>query len=366
MLLMSKRASSLACFVASCAIFLSMSQAVAQESKPKNKGIAVSTDSVRQDTWNDVVLAQGDIRPWEVAVISAKTSGISATSVKVLEGDNVEKGDVLAQFDDRLLKAELAQQRANLALAEANLALAMTNLNRLDQLKKNRTVSEQEFDATATEAQAAQARRDQAKAAVQVAEIRLADATVKAPDHGKILLRAIDEGEMPATGASLFQMLRQNKVEWVAEVSAQDVTKIGVGMAASVTTSDGRELQGKVRSISPQLTSNTRLANVRVVLDGKPDVPVNSFVQGRVRLGESQALTVPAESLVIRDGKSWVFRVRNGEAEQVSVKVGRRHADRIELLKGVAIGDVLAVDGAGFLNDGDKVNVTSNQVAGVK
>ncbi len=343
--------------------------AFAADTDPENKEAPrtqVTTAVAKTADWAVSIPAQGEVLPWEVAIISAKTNGIGATDIKVVEGDSVRKGQVLARFDDRLLKAELAQAKANLALAASNMQLAANNLKRFEQLKIKQTLSEQEFEQVSTQAATAMATRDQAAAAVTLAEVRLADATVIAPDDGKILERNIELGKVPGAGEALFRLLRQHKLEWVVQINAEDLDRVKPGMLAHINVANNKNLPGKIRSVSPQLNSNSRLAKVRVVLDGSPDLAVNTYADGKILVGNAKAIVAPADTLVIKDGKTWVFRAKNNNAEQVLVTLGRRFGQEIEILSGINTGDVLVLEGAGFLNDGDKIAVKSVKTAGAK
>ncbi|MDF3013694.1 MAG: HlyD family secretion protein, partial [Cellvibrio sp.] len=150
-------------------------------------GVQVTTALARTENWAVSIPAQGEILPWEVANLSAKTEGIAATEVAVVEGDLVQNGQVLARFDNRLLRAQHAQAEAELALATANHQLAAANLKRFDQLRAKQTVSERDYEVVSNQAAIAAAVRDQAAAALGSAEIKLADAVVIATDTGKIL-----------------------------------------------------------------------------------------------------------------------------------------------------------------------------------
>ena len=326
----------------------------------------VTTTLAKQSNWAVSIPAQGEVLPWEVAIVSAKTNGIGATQVAVVEGDNVRKGQLLAAFDSRLLKAELAQAKANLALATANYQLAATNLKRVEQLKQKQTISQQEFDQVSNQAAASAATRDQVAAAVNLAEIKLADATLTAPDDGKILERKIELGQVPATGESLFRILRQNKLEWVADIDSSDLQRVKPNLPATINLENGKTISGKIRSVSPQLSSSSRVAKVRIVLDGSPDLAVNTYADGKILVGDAPAVTVPSDSVVIKDGKTWVFRAKNSTAEQVLVSIGRRQQNEIEIISGINANDAVIVDGAGFLNDGDKIAVKTAQAAGAK
>lgn len=348
------------------ASLLSMSLTSLADDKEKSdqptQGIQVTTTQAKTATWAISIPAQGEILPWQVAILSAKTTGVGATEVAVVEGDSVRKGQVLAKFDDRLLRAEVAQAKANLALASANLQNANTNFKRMQQLKSKQALSEQEYDLVATQAAAAEATRAQAAAALTLAEIKLADATVTAPDAGKVLERNLELGQVPQTGAVLFKLLHQNKVEWIAQIDAAELNRVKPGMTAQITLADQTLLSGTIRGVSPQLTSGSRLAKVRIVLDGAPELAVNTYVEGTILIGSAPAIIAPANCLVIKDGKTWVFRVKNpnttnASAEQVLVSLGRRQQQEIELISGINAGDTLVLEGAGFLNNGDKVAV---------
>jgi len=340
----------------------------AAKSSQPTPGIQVTTTQAKTATWAISIPAQGEILPWEVAILSAKTTGVGATEVAVVEGDSVRKGQVLAKFDDRLLRAEVAQAKANLALASANLQNANTNFKRMQQLKLKQALSEQEYDLVATQAAAAEATRAQAAAALTLAEIKLADATVTAPDAGKVLERNLELGQVPQTGAVLFKLLHQNKVEWAAQIDAAELNRVKPGMTAQITLADQTLLSGTIRGVSPQLTSGSRLAKVRIVLDGAPELAVNTYVEGTILIGSAPAIIAPANCLVIKDGKTWVFRVKNpnttnASAEQVLVSLGRRQQQEIELISGINAGDTLVLEGAGFLNNGDKIAVKKASVS---
>jgi multidrug efflux pump subunit AcrA (membrane-fusion protein) len=88
------------------------------------------------------------------------------------------------------------------------------------------------------------------------------------------------------------------------------------------------------------------------------------YSDGRVIIGESDALVVPAESVTIRDGRSYVLKLMDpSTTPRVSLRpvtVGRRRGQQLEIVKGAGDEDRLVVAGAGFLNEGDLVRVTGN------
>lgn len=336
--------------------------------------IQVTTTRAKTVDWVVSIPAQGDILPWEVNILSARTDGIAATEITVIEGDLVDKGQILARFDNRMLVIQRAQAQAELARATANYELAAANLKRFNQLRAKQTVSEREYEVISNEAAIAAAMRDQAAAALDSAEIKLADTIVIATESGKILERNLELGQVPQNGQVLFRLLRQQKLEWVAKIDATELAQVRLGMAAEITLRTSstparpNTVHGKIRSVSPQLGSTSRLATVRVLLDGEPELAVNTYVEGKILVGNTAAIIVPAQCLVVKDGKTWLFRVNNNSAEQVLVNVGRRQQDEIEIISGINAGDILVQEGAGFLNHGDAlaIKTVTPKILGVR
>ena len=166
-------------------------------------------------------------------------------------------------------------------------------------------------------------------------------------------------GAVVGAGQELFRLVRGSRMEWRAEVTPSEVGRIRVGQAVQVTAATGAELAGKVRAIAPSADPQTRNVLVFVDLPRHPDLKAGTFAKGRFELGQSAALTVPAQAVVVRDGHTYLFVIgADNKAGQRKVQTGRRVGDRVEVLDGLKDGEPVAVQGAGFLNEGDLVKVT--------
>jgi RND family efflux transporter MFP subunit len=131
-----------------------------------------------------------------------------------------------------------------------------------------------------------------------------------------------------------------------------------VGQKAQITAATGLEIRGQVRAIAPSANPQTRNILVFVDLPKHADLKAGTFAKGRFDLGQSDALTVPSESVVVRDGNNYVFVIDDkGKASQRKVQTGRRVGERVEVLEGVKADESVAVQGAGFLNEADFVKV---------
>jgi RND family efflux transporter MFP subunit len=157
-------------------------------------------------------------------------------------------------------------------------------------------------------------------------------------------------------------MVRKGRLEWRAEVIATELRHLRSGAKARVTAASGATVEGTVRMVAPTVDPQTRNALVYVDLPAHPELRAGMFAGGAFQLGSSDALTVPQEALVVRDGFAYVFVVgADQRVQQRKVQTGRRMGDRVEVLSGIAADAAIAVRGAGFLNDGDLVRVAEPQ-----
>ena len=327
---------------------------------PAKPALTVTTLKPQRVVLAATFAAAGNIMAWQEAIIGAQVDGLRLREVRVNVGDAVNAGQVLATFAPETLEAELAQSRANVAETEATLAEAQANAERTKLLGAKGALSTQQIQQYLTAAKTAEARLAVARAVFQVSSIRVAHTQVLAPDSGTISARAATLGAVVMNGQELFRMVRKNRLEWRAEVTAAELSRIQVGQKVTVITPAGTPVAGKVRVIAPTVDPQTR--NVQVYVDLAPGTAAKAgmFARGEFALDTSPGLTVPRQAVVVRDGFSYVFVVKPDQrVTQQKVTVGRRLADHIELIEGVSQDTLLVAQGAGFLNDGDLVKVTA-------
>ncbi|MGZ8290448.1 MAG: efflux RND transporter periplasmic adaptor subunit [Telluria sp.] len=313
--------------------------------------------------------ANGNVVAWQEAVIGSESGGLRLTEVRVNVGDAVKKGEVLAVFSGDTVNADVAQARAALMEAQATAAEAAANAGRARSLQDSGALSAQQISQYVTAEQTANARIAAARAGLAAQQLRLKYTAVTAPDSGVISARTATVGSVVGVGTELFRMIRQGRLEWRAEVTATELTRIKPGATARVVAANGSELTGRVRMIAPTVDPQTRSALVYVDLPpmqgAAAPFKAGMFASGQFELGTSQAMTVPQQAIAVRDGFSYVFRLnRDNRVSQLKVTTGRRLGDRVEIVAGLAPDVLVVVSGAGFLNDGDLVrNVPAPAVA---
>ncbi|ENV07841.1 hypothetical protein F966_03701 [Acinetobacter higginsii] len=324
--------------------------------------LTVTIVQPQQQNWEQTFTANGNIAAWQEVVIGSELSGQRLTRVNVNVGDEVRRGQVLAEINSETIRADLAAAKASYAEAQAVLADAITNNKRIQQLKNTGAISAQESTQYQTSQATAQARLDAAKAQIESNQLRLAQTQVVSPDNGVISARTATVGSLAQTGQELFRLIRDHRLEWRAEVTTSDLYKLKQGMTAHIVSPDPAQpaVTGKVRMIAPVIDPQTRYGLVYVDIPTTQAVRMGMFVKGEFDLGQKLALTVPQTALLLRDGFSYVFIVNDkNRVTQQKVTVGRRLGDHVELLNLPANVKVVS-SGTGFLADGDLVSIAKD------
>lgn len=322
--------------------------------------LSVSSITPQSLDWPLSLQASGNIAAWQEAVIGAEISNFRITEVLVNVGDTVKKNQVLATIASDSVDSEAAELRALVAEAEATLAEARANHERAKTLREKGFFSPQQLVQTQTATETALARLNAARARLHSADLRRSKANVLAPDHGVVSARAATVGTLTQPGQELFRLIRGGRLEWRAEVTAAELARIKPGQPASLRGPGGEAVAGVVRSVSPSVDPQTRNALVYVDLPSGAghQLAAGMFARGELQLGQSPALTLPQTAVLPREGFAYVFRIDGDKVTQVKVATGRRLDDRIEV-SGIAAEARVVSSGAGFLADGDRVNVVS-------
>ncbi|QJE73930.1 efflux RND transporter periplasmic adaptor subunit [Aerophototrophica crusticola] len=324
-------------------------------------GLTVTVAPVQEREIQRTLLVTGSLAAWDELPIGSQVSGLAIVEVLADEGDAVKAGQLLARFDDSVLKADLAQKEASLREAEAVAGEAAANVRRAEELSRTGAVSARELDARRATAATAQARVGVAQANRDQAVARLRQTEVRAPTDGTVTRRNARLGAvMAAGGTELFRMIREDRVELVAEVPELDLFGLAVGQKVTlgVDGAEGQAVVGTVRLIAPTVDPKTRMGIIKVDLEKSGALKPGMFVTGRVEVGRTKALVVPDAAVVYKDAKPLVFVRGEGDTVQMrNVETGGRDGQLIAITRGVAAGESVVVAGAGYLKDGDAVTV---------
>lgn len=314
-------------------------------------------------SWSETLTTNGRLEAWQEAVIAAEISGQTIVDVKVDVGATVKKGDVLATLSRETIENAITQQEAAVLSAEAALDQARADADRVRELTATGSgaISKQETTQYLVAERKAEADLASAKAALSSSQLDLARTEIHAPDDGVIASRSAALGAVTASGTELFRLIRQNRIEWQAEVPLRQLARVAVGTKVEIPTPANGTVPGEVRLISPTASETTGRVLVYVSVtppEGAPTPKVGMMISGRFVFGQSDALTVPATAITLRDGLSYVF-VLDG-ADKVTrkrVETGRRQDDRVEITTGITATDQVVQAGGAFLTEGATVTV---------
>jgi RND family efflux transporter MFP subunit len=316
-----------------------------------------------------VLTVSGSVAAWQEMSLGVELTGIRVAQVLVEVGDVVVRGQPLVRLDARTLEVQARQADAALAQAQADLTLARAESDRGESLRERRLISASDLDQLKASLRRAEAQLVTAEADREAARLKLSFATLTAPEAGVISARTVQPGQVVSAGAELLRLIRDGRLEWRAELAEKDHTRVREGMVVELTGPDGKPVSGRVRAVAPALDLQTRTGLVYADLPEPGALRAGMFAEGRIVLGSDEAMVLPREAIVFRDGLPYVFviRPREGAAadaaiaqvEQRRISIGIQQGDVTEVLDGVAPTERVVVRGAGFLSDADTVRLAA-------
>ncbi|MDK4740372.1 efflux RND transporter periplasmic adaptor subunit (plasmid) [Rhizobium sp. CB3060] len=341
--------------VAAALLFHSSNVAAEQAAAP---ALTVSLTIPSQRDWPETVPASGWLKPWQEAIIASETSGLRITDVLVDVGSVVTKGQTLARLSQESVLADLRKQEAAVVTAKANLTKAKANADRARQLSSSGALSDEKITEYFADEQTATASLASEEAALDSEKIKLGQTTITAVDDGLITSRSANLGAVVSTGTELFRMVRQQRVEWQAEVSARYLPRISEGLSVAINGPDGHAIEGKVRLVGPSVSTDTSRTIVYVALPADARPRTGLYVTGNIELQTTPALTVPETAIVFRDGISYVFAAgEDNRVRRVRVETGRRNDGEVEIISGIDASSKVVTSGGAFLSDNDLVKI---------
>lgn len=266
------------------------------------------------------------------------------------EGQPVQKGDVLIRFDDRKLAASLAQTSARYNLAKTNLERAVSLLER-------QTISQQDYDQAAAEF-------DAIRALLELEKERLADATLIAPFTGILSEHSVSRGQFTTRGQLLGTLVSIHPIEVAFHVPERYCGQLATGQVISISVAayPDNAFSGTIAFISPEVDVDSRTVRVKARLDNTGAL-LKPGMFGSLELiftAEEAALVIPEAALQYnRDQASVVVRDSDGRAAFRNVEVGTRLAGYAQILKGLAEGEQVVVEGYQKMRPGSAILISA-------
>jgi RND family efflux transporter MFP subunit len=286
---------------------------------------------------------------------TAVTAGLAGRLEWVAEpGEFVARGDAVARFDCEMLELQRERQDAEAERAEINHRTLMSEVGRLESLEEQSVIAEIQLERTRADRDLAGSDLRIAQITIRETESQLARCDVRAPFSGVVTERLQRAGEDVERSTVLARMTDTNNLEVRASVPIRYLPRMQTGTLASVRMND-LELEGRIRSVVPAANSQSQTFEVRLDLpeDAPSVVAAGQLVSVGLPLSASSALTVPRDSVVLREDGTFVMRITDeARAERVAVEVTESSGDDIAVRGQLESGDTIAVRGAEALDDG--------------
>lgn len=258
-------------------------------------------------------------------------------------------------------QAELSLEQANTQYQSAQDSLTQANTNYdilVNQTSKENVVKAQDS------LNSANAQLESSKAQLESSKQNLKDAVVKAPVSGIVSQCNVTAGTNLSQATIPFVIINTDSVDVKVNVAEQIINSIAQGdtVRIKVPTLSDEEFEGRISSISPDANSDGTY-EVKINIPNE-DGTLKSGMFAEVYLTKEKsdnAVVIPRDSVITKEGESYVFSVENSTAKKNVVEIGIDNGDMVEITSGLSEGMTIVTEGQTYLADGDAVNDVTNK-----
>jgi len=309
------------------------------------------------------VSAVGSVEAFETVPVTARVAGV-IERMRFTEGDSVTAGQPLVEVEPQRYRLAVESARAALARAQAEQREAEAGLQRRESVNSKRPdlVKAEDVDAFRTQVAVASADVAERRSALELAQLNLRDAFVRAPVAGLIQTRTAQTGQYVQPGAVIATLVRREPLLLRFQVSEQEAAPIAPGQRATFTVGGSdRRYGAEITHVAVQASGTTRMveATARVDDPQRGELRAGAFAEVTVPVGGGGNSPVIPQTAVRPSERGFLaFVVEEGLARERVLELGLRTADGlVEVRAGLQPGESLVVRGAEALRDGAAVRV---------
>jgi len=342
------------------ALFVTAGCKKAEQKAVKEQAVNVRVLKAETRSLRPFVESVGTLKPYDEVIVSSEVDGI-LRSIRVDDGSPVSRGQLIAEIKDTDYRLDTGRAEAVLKQAEASLANANQEYQRKESLYREELVTKQQFDDISARLALAQGDLERAKSGLALAREKLARTSVFAPMAGIVKEKKVTAGDYIRNGTSLVSVIRTDLLKLSFSVPEKDVGSLREGQDIMFTADSfpGREYQGKVKTLYPNLDEKTRSLPVEALV-ANHDVNLKPGFFTRVTLYTGpvkDTVVVPITSLLYDNSSVKLFAVEGNRAKEKAVKTGLKYGEFMEITEGLKADEIVVTVGQNNLMEGVLVNV---------
>jgi len=344
-------------------IFLSWLLLGCGDNEPKNKNVKkeiyITTSKVILSKFEDKETAIGSIKGIIDPTVSAEISG-SVIKLYARTGSLVTKGDLLAEIDEKNYKYELTLARAEVRRLQTRLANQEKIYERNQKLVAKKFISSNALDAILTKKIEASEELAVALSKRDIAQSSFEKTKIYAPISGRIEKQIPSIGDFLKIGDPVFQVVNNKKLRAHIPFPEKLVSKLKAGTPIRLKSpTSPNEIMSEIAELKPKLMSDSRSIDVIADIENQLDWQPGASVKGTIVFSIRQGLSVPEQSVILRPAGQVVYVVKGDKVEQRNITIGINQNGFIEIISGLEQSEIVAFDGAGYLTDQTKVNISA-------
>jgi multidrug efflux system membrane fusion protein len=334
--------------------------------------VSVRVEAARAEDFTVQARAVGTVAPYNTVTVRSRVDGQLAR-VLVREGERVQRGQLLAEIDPEPLRVALSQAQGQQQQNLAQLRNAESELVRYQGLFQRDAIARQQLDRQAALVQQLRGTLQADQAQVDNARLQLSYTRITAPIAGRVGLRRVDAGNLISANDAngLFTLTQTQPVAVLFSVPEPQVPEVraahaATGQAAPRVEAWDRENRkrlatGRLDTLDNQIDAATATLRLKARFENADDALFpNQFVNVRLALRQLPgAITVPTDAVQHGSRGSYVYVIVDGKARVRDLQLGPASGGRTVVLKGLAAGEPVVLEGLDRLEDGRAVNVVA-------
>ncbi len=318
----------------------------------------------------------GSVQAFNSATLQPQVTG-QLIAVPFKEGDEVKRGDLIAQIDPRAYQAQLDEALAKKGQDTATLTSAKLDLKRYSDLLPDGFVSKQQVDQQVATVGSAQALVQSDEAAIENARVQLSYCTIRAPFDGVVGIRQVDVGNLVQGGSSsgivVITQIKPISVSFtlpeqaLAEIRKADSQKLSV---LALNRDNKTQLaQGELLAFDNTIDQTTGTIKLKATF-ANTDKALwpGQFVNTRLLVRtQKDGLTIPAPAVQRGPNGSFVYVAKPDQTVEMRSVTIEQSEDGVALISdGLKVGEQVVTDGQYRLQPGSKISVSTAPAAGDK